>query len=334
MLVLPAFCMIHVDENKPVNRYQINGLAQGTSYAVTYYSGSESVKKVRIDSIFSQLDNSLSIYNPNSIISRFNTSDSGLAIDEHCYNVVRKSLEIYKTTQGAFDITVYPLVRVWGFGNERVNAIPDAAEIQSLLPCVGSDKLHLSRERLNKDLPCVQIDVNGIAQGYSVDVVANFLEANGIENYLVEIGGEIRVKGKKYPENTAMSIGIEKPSENEFATTDIQQVIQVPNGAVTTSGSYRKFRQLGSRRISHIIDPKTGYSASTEIVSVTVIADDAITADGYDNALLLMGLERSMQFLKKHKNLQAYFIYQKPDGSIADTMTVGFSRFLSDEHSH
>jgi thiamine biosynthesis lipoprotein len=328
ILVLPAFCIKNVEENNTFKRFQINGLAQGTSYAITYYSDSEAVRQPQIDSIFKQLDQSLSIYDPNSIISRFNASENGVAIDKHLYNVVRKSLDIHKQTKGAFDITVYPLVRAWGFGNERVNALPDAAEIRSLLQCVGSDKLHLTRKKLGKSLPCVKIDVNGIAQGYSVDVVANFLETSGIGNYLVEIGGEIRVKGKKYPENTPMSIGIETPSANEFETTAIRQVIEIPAGAVTTSGSYRKFKQLGAKRISHIIDPKTGYSAQTNMVSVTVIAKNAITADGYDNALLLMGLDNAMQFLKKRKNLHAYFIYQKPDGIIADTSTAGFSKFF------
>ncbi|WP_212568026.1 FAD:protein FMN transferase [Dyadobacter psychrophilus] len=328
ILVLSAFCIKNPFESKNTKRFQIEGLAQGTTYSITYYSDSESVKKPRIDSIFSELDQSLSIYNPNSIISQFNESDAGVEIDKHFYNVVRKSLEIHKATDGAFDITVYPLVRAWGFGNERVSIIPDSAEIQSLMPCIGSEKLRLSHSRLEKSLPCVKIDVNGIAQGYSVDVMADFLESNGITDYLVEIGGEIRVKGKKHPENTPMSIGIETPSENAFSSTGIRQVIQVPAGAVTTSGSYRNFRKVGSRRISHIIDPKTGYSASTEIISVTVIAKDAITADGYDNALLLMGLKHSMKLMKKHKNLHAYFIYQKPDGSIADTTTAGFSKFL------
>ncbi|MCF0064451.1 FAD:protein FMN transferase [Dyadobacter sp. LJ419] len=328
LLVLPAFCVINPSEKKDIRRFQIEGLAQGTTYAITYYSEFESVKKPRIDSIFRQLDQSLSIYNPHSVISQFNESDAGVAIDEHFYNVIKKSLEIHQETSGAFDITVYPLVRAWGFANERVNIMPDSAEIQSLLPCVGSEKLRLSRERLDKKIPCVKIDVNGIAQGYSVDVMANFLEANGIANYLVEIGGEIRVKGKKYPDNTPMSIGIETPSENAFSATGIRQVIQVPAGAVTTSGSYRNFRKVGSGRISHIIDPKTGYSAQTEIISATVIADNAITADGYDNALLLIGLQRSMEFLEKHKDLHAYFIYQKPDGTVADTSTAGFTQFL------
>lgn len=328
ILVLPAFCIIGSPENKDIRRFQIEGLAQGTTYTITYYHGFEAIKKTQIDSIFSRLDHSLSIYNPNSIISHFNESAAGVRIDDHFYNVVKKSLEIYEETSGAFDITVYPLVKAWGFGNEPVPIIPDSAEIQSILPCVGSEKLFLSHNRLGKKDPCVKIDVNGIAQGYSVDVMANFLESKGVADYLVEIGGEIRVNGKKYPGNTPMSIGIETPSENAFSATGIRQVIQVPAGAVTTSGSYRNFRKVGARRISHIIDPKTGYSANTEIISATVIADDAITADGYDNALLLMGLRQSMEFLQKHKNLHAYLIYQKQDGTITDTTTAGFARFL------
>lgn len=177
-------------------------------------------------------------------------------------------------------------------------------------------------------MPCVKIDVNGIAQGYSVDVVANYLEKQGIRNYLVEVGGEIRVKGRKYPQNTPMSIGIQTPTQNEFESASIQRVIEVKQGAVTTSGNYRKFRQVGGQRISHIINPKTGFTSQNELISVTVVAPDAITADGYDNALLAMGLNQALSFLKRHQNLEAYFIYQKSSGAIADTATAGFYKLM------
>jgi thiamine biosynthesis lipoprotein len=315
--------------NEPeLSAFYITGLAQGTSYAITYYGEKESISKDRVDSIFSSIDQSLSIYKPGSVISRFNASESGMETDAHFQNVVTRALEVYRATGGAFDITVLPLVQAWGFGTEKVDHLPDSSLIASMLPCVGSDKIRLGNNRLDKLLACTKIDVNGIAQGYSVDVVADFLEANHIDNYLVEVGGEIRIKGKKYPGGKPMRIGIEAPSKNEFDHAGIRKVIELEQGAVTTSGNYRKFRQSGSRKISHIINPKTGFSAQTTLISVTVVADDAMTADGYDNAFMVMGVNESLQFLERHKNIQAYFIFQKPDGSVGDTATVGFNKYF------
>ena len=308
--------------------YRITGEAQGTTYAITWYAERESVTKPQIDSIFKSLDASLSIYQPGSLISRFNASQRGIEMDGHLAHVVEKSMQIYRETHGLFDITVYPLVRAWGFGVKASEAIPDSASIGRLRACVGSDKLLISGRRLVKAVPCVQIDVNGIAQGYSVDVVAQFLEAQGIANYMVEVGGEIRTKGGKLPGNEPMKIGIETPSVHAFDAPAIREVISIGNGAVTTSGSYRKFRESGGRRLSHIIDPKTGFPVQREITSATVVAPEAITADGFDNALLAAGIDGAFEILSLHPEMQAYFIYRKPDGTVADTASAGFARYI------
>ncbi|MFD2937456.1 FAD:protein FMN transferase [Spirosoma flavum] len=327
-LLFVLFGFTQFQKSNELKPFQLTGLAQGTTYAITYYSQREIIQKPQIDSIFSRLDQSLSIYSPTSLISQFNQSDTGVETDTHLRQVVQKSLAIFNETAGVFDITVYPLVNTWGFGIEKITTLPDSATIKSLLTCVGSGKLRLTQNRLSKTVPCTRIDVNGIAQGYSVDVVASYLKKRGIRNYLVEVGGEIRVKGRKYPQNTPMSIGIQTPTKNEFESASIQKVIEVAQGAVTTSGNYRKYRQVGPNRISHIIDPKTGYTSKNELVSVTVVAHDAITADGYDNALLAMGLPQALSFLKHHQNLEAYFIYQKPNGTVADTATAGFYKLM------
>lgn len=308
--------------------FRITGHAQGTTYGITYFAEQASVQQEQIDSIFSALDASLSIYKPGSLINRFNDSDEGVVTDAHFERVIRKSLDVFRQTGGAFDVTVYPLVRIWGFGTKEINDLPDSTAIRSALACVGSGKLTLRDGRLDKKLPCVKIDVNGIAQGYSVDVVAGFLESRGIVNYIVEVGGEIRVRGKKYPENEAMTIGIETPSANEFEHAGIREIIRIEEGAVTTSGSYRKFREAGGKRLSHIIDPATGYPSQSEIISATVIAPDAITADGFDNALLAAGLTRAFTILRNTPRVEAYLIYKKPDGSVADTMSAGFRPYL------
>lgn len=308
-----------------LNTYNITGYAQGTSYQIIYYHPTETVKKPEIDGIFATLDSSLSIYKPYSLISEFNRSPTGIKTDRHLRNVATASLEIHKATNGAFDITVQPLVQAWGFGPEKSGSLPDSGTIKNLLLCVGSGKLKLNSYFLGKNLPCVKIDVNGIAQGYSVDVLANYLRSKGIRNFLVEVGGEIVVEGRK-PSGELMIIGIEGPGETGKNPT--QKKIRLEKGAITTSGNYVKFYRSGGKNISHLIDAKTGYSLQNELISVTVYAKDAITADGYDNAFMSAGLKKSFKLLKKHKSLAAYFIYKKPDGSVVDTASSGFYRLL------
>jgi FAD:protein FMN transferase len=330
-LVVGVICFI-MSALRPAARpqtYRITGQAQGTTYAVAWYADRKSVNQTQIDSIFKSLDASLSIYQPGSLISRFNESAESIEMDGHLAHVVEASMRIYRETGGLSDITVYPLVRAWGFGIKAADAMPDSAAIRQLLACVGSDKLEVSGRRLSKTVPCMQIDVNGIAQGYSVDVVARFLEAHGIGNYMVEVGGEIRTKGRKLPGNEPMKIGIETPSTNEFDAPTIREVISIGNGAVTTSGSYRKFRESGGMRLSHIIDPKTGFPVQREIISATVVAREAITADGFDNALLAAGIHGAFEILRTHPEIEAYLIYRKPDGSVADTCSAGFGGYLT-----
>ena len=307
--------------------FRISGFAQGTSYQILYYSADSLVSRKQADSIFVKIDSALSIYKPYSLISQFNSSLSGIPVDAMLSEVVKKSLKIHQKTNGAFDITVQPLVQAWGFGAKRINALPDSAQIKSLLGCVGSEHLRLKRNRLIKSKPCLGIDVNGIAQGYSVDLIASFVESKGITDYLVELGGEIRMKGKK-PTGEAMTVGIESPGDDARNPLPLTRRIRLHHGAVTTSGNYRKFHQDGLRKLTHLIDPKTGHPIQNEMISVTVVADDAITADGYDNALMNMGLKKALTFVRKQKNLEAYFIYHKADGSVADTASAGFYKLF------
>lgn len=308
--------------------FHISGYAQGTSYRITYYAEEDKVSKQQIEHLFASIDSSLSIYRPYSLVSRFNNSSSGIQMDEHLEKVVKKSLEISEKTGGTFDITVQPLVQAWGFGAEPVDKTPDSATVDSLLNCVGSEKLRLSASHLTKKVPCVRIDVNGIAQGYSVDIMAEYLDARGVKNYLVEIGGEIRIKGRKQPSGTYMSIGIESPGGNAPNPFPVRRIIQPAHGALTTSGHYRQFYQQEGKRISHLIDPGTGYPLRNEMVSVTVWAQDAMTADGYDNALIGMGVEKALTFVEQQKELEAYFIYQTAEGALADTATIGFYEMM------
>jgi FAD:protein FMN transferase len=327
LLLLYSFLALFPSQNQQ-RKFQITGHAQGTTFQIAYYAADSIVTASQIDSILQKIDSSLSIYKPYSLINSFNNSKTGIKADEHLQIVVRKALETYSTTGKIFDITVQPLVKAWGFGVKTNSSLPDSATIRSLKKCVGSNMIHLKGDMLVKDKPCVTIDVNGIAQGYSVDVIASFIEKAGINNYIVELGGEIRIKGRRQPGNEPMKIGIEAPPDSPFDPEVMQKVISIEGGAVTTSGSYRKYYESNGKRISHIIDPRSGYPMNNELISVTVYAKDAITADAYDNALMVMGLSRAMKFVDDHPEIAANFIYRQADGYVADTATRVFSSFM------
>jgi thiamine biosynthesis lipoprotein len=295
---------------------------------MTWYAQDSTIGQQQIDSILARIDTSLSIYNPYSLIARFNDSVASINMDAHLRNVIKKSLDTYRQTGGIFDITVQPLVQAWGFGPKKVTGLPDSAAIKTIKACIGSNNLYIKGNVLCRAKPCIKIDVNGIAQGYSVDVVADYLQAHGIRNYLVEIGGEIRVKGHKQPSGEKMKIGIEAPGENDFELSMISKIVAVDSGAITTSGSYRKFYESEGKKISHLIDPRTGYPSQNELISVTVVARDAITADAYDNALMVMGLKKALEFVERRKDMSAHFIYRTKSGAIADTASSRFLQLL------
>lgn len=328
VICLLGFSFFQLSENTEAETFRIRGFAQGTTYQIQYYATEKAVSKQQIEKILSAIDSSLSLYKPYSLISRFNQSASGIELDCHLKKVVKKSLEISKKTRGAFDITIQPLVQAWGFGTSTIDVLPDSASIQAILTCVGSEKISIHENCLLKTAACVSIDVNGIAQGYTVDVLAAYLEEKGIGHYLVELGGEIRIKGRKQPSGELMAIGIEGPGGDDNHAFPIQTIIGLEAGAITSSGNYQKFLQMGANRFSHLIDPKTGYPIRNEMISVTVWAEDAMTADGYDNALMGMGIEKGLEFAEQQKKLEAYFIYHREDGSIADTATTGFYKLI------
>lgn len=328
LLFLFPFLLLSFLETPALKKNQIDGLAQGTTYHIIYYANdSLPISKRQVDSILDKIDSSLSLYKPYSLINRFNHSSDGIAVDLHFTKVVKKAMEVYHQTNGLFDITVEPLTTIWGFGPLKATTIPDSAAIKNILPCINSQLIYWQGKILKKKKPCVRLDTNGIAQGYSVDVLAEFFESKGLKNYVIELGGEIRVKGHKQPGNVKMKIGLETPGDDpEFSL--VETVVWLDKGAITTSGNYRRYYESDGKKITHLLNPKTGYSLQNEMISVTVYAKDAITADGYDNALMAMGLKKAIAFVEKRKDLAAHFIYRKENGVIADTMTKRFAVLL------
>jgi len=322
-LCLPfIFALFSVDEMK---QYKIKGFAQGTDYTIMYYAKDSVATKSGIDSLLKVIDQSMSLYQKGSLINQFNAVEKQIQTDHFLNAVLKRSFEINADTKGIFDITVAPLVQAWGFGPKPVSTGPDEKKIKSILNIVGMQNLKLKKGLLTKTKPGIQIDLNGIAQGYSVDLIADYLNQKGIKSYVAELGGEIRVAGPK-PDGTPMKIGIEGPDQNDEPA--IRHIALLNQGAITTSGNYRKFHQSGKKKISHLINAQTGYPLENEMISVTVYAKDAITADGYDNALMGMHLQEALKFVEERPNLEAYFVYHKPDGTIADTLSTGFKKML------
>ncbi|MEJ2904947.1 FAD:protein FMN transferase [Pedobacter panaciterrae] len=324
LLLLSQIFLLFKKED--LRQYAIHGYAQGTDYSIKYFARDSIVTKGNVDSILMVIDSSMSLYKSYSLINKFNASSNGIVLDPHFAKVMAKSFEVYKATKGKFDVTVEPLVQAWGFGAKPIDKFPDSARVKELLKCVGMNNLSLKGNFLKKQKPCINVDLNGIAQGYSVDVVADYLINKGITSFVVEIGGELRIKGPK-PDGTSMNIGIEGPANSPNAEPEVRHVISINDGAITTAGNYRKYLQKGSWKVAHLIDPKTGYPLDNALISVTIYAKDAITADGYDSPIMAMNVNEALDFATK-KNMEAYIIYHRKDGSVADTLTAGFKKMI------
>jgi FAD:protein FMN transferase len=312
----------------PLYRFELKGKAQGTTWAVIYYAKDSVIQKKTCDSLLASLDSSLSIYKPYSRINALNQAQKTYTADQHLIAVLTMGQQVARTTGGAFDMTILPLVQAWGFGARQHTSPPDTATIIALKNCTGYRRLQIRKNKIIKQKPCVQIDVNGIAQGYSVDVLARFLDTKGVENYLVEIGGELRVRGRRQPSGEAFTVGIESPEAAESFGAPLQKKIHLRSGALTTSGSYRRYYLQGDKAISHLLDPRTGFALRNDLLSVTVWAPNAIIADAWDNALMVMGLDKALSILERHNDLAAYFIFKKADGSIGDTASTNFNKLF------
>jgi FAD:protein FMN transferase len=309
---------------------RIGGFVQGTTYHITYQNIPKKDLQPEIESLLADFDMSLSVYQENSVISKINRNEPGVRPDRHFIKVYKKSIEVNHNTGGVFDVTVAPLINAWGFGPSEKNSI-DSIEVDNLLKLVGMEKVKLSGNKLIKDHPGITFNFNAIAQGYSVDLVAEYLEKYGIRNYLVEIGGEIKAKGKN-PKNDTWKIGIDKPVENNNVPgTSLQSIIQIEDHSVATSGNYRKFIEKDGKKFSHFIDPFTGYPAYSNLLSVTVVADDCMTADAYATALMIMGFDKTKKFLEENKTIEAYMVYSDDEGNFQTYATDGFMDMMLEE---
>lgn len=280
----------------------------GTSYHFTYESLNGDDHESEIMKELKSFNKSLSTYDPNSTISKVNKNDTNVIIDNYFLSCWKKAEEIFLLTDGAFDITVAPVVNAWGFGFKEGIQV-DSNLIDSLMQFVGFNKIKLIDGHIIKEYQGTMLDASAIAKGYGVDVVANFLESKGIKNYMVEIGGEVRARGKN-EKNNYWRIGIDKPIDDVTAMNrQLEAVVSLDNKSLATSGNYRQFYIKDGIKYAHTINPKTGYSALSNLLSATVLANNCITADAMATAFMVLGLEKSIELSKTLKNIEVFFIY-------------------------
>ena len=300
------------------------GMVFGTVYKITYQHADDLQKDIK--EALMEVDNSLSPYNPHSIISRINHNQDTL-LNEHFTHVFELAQQISAETKGAFDITVAPLVNAWGFGFKHSIDI-EPSVIDSLRQFVGYEKIRMENGKIVKADERIMLDCSAIAKGYGVDRVAHLLDKKGVEHYMVDIGGEVVVKGKN-PRMKTWRIGINKPIEDSLSINqELQTILEVSNVGMATSGNYRKFYYKDGKRYAHTIDPRIGTPVQHSILSATVISKDCTTADAYATAFMVMGREEAQAFCEAHPELNAYFICDGKDGGYEIYYTEGMRRFM------
>lgn len=322
LLIIGTILIIRHQRTMP---YQNNtGMIFGTVYHITYQYDENLEKEIRAELM--KVDQSLSPFNESSIISQINRNESDVKTNEMFLSVVQLAQQISKETEGAFDITVAPLVNMWGFGFKKAQT-PSKETVDSILAITGYEKISITNGKVIKQDPRIMLDCSAIAKGYGCDVVAHFLKKRDIKNFMVEIGGEIVTSGmnsRKEP----WHIGVTKPTEDSLNIgNELQTVLNITDKAMATSGNYRNFYYKDGKKYAHTIDPKTGYPVQHNILSATVLANNCATADAYATSFMVLGLEKAQKVLEHHPELMAYFIYTDEN----DEYAIWYSPALKDK---
>ncbi len=299
----------------------LEGLAQGSYYAITYFDTQNRNFQHEIDSIFHAVDMSVNLWVENSIISKVNRNEE-VALDSIFIDNFRIAQEAARLSDGYFDPTILPIVAAWGFSYKNGDTLTPQL-IDSLRTLVDYRKVRIESGHIIKDNPAITLDFNAIAQGYTSDLIASFLESQGVVNYLVDTGGEIMTKGGK-PNGQPWIVGIEKPADNENSEQVVQTRIAVRDKGVVTSGSTRKYVERDGKRYSHCINPKTGCPVEHHVLSVTVTADNSTWADALASICMVMGLEQSLPLIESMDGVEAYYIFINENGKLETFSTEGF----------
>jgi len=284
----------------PPTLTHIEGTGLGTYYHITI-ADKNNISKIEMDSIISVLNNTASIFNPNSLVSRINRNETD-SLNSILKEIIEVSLLVCEETNGAFDFTIGALVNLWGFGKDIQQEITEE-EINKALETVGYQKIKISDNQIIKENPDTQLNFNAIAKGYCVDMITNYLTSMGIENFLVDIGGELCIRGKRAP-NQKWRVGIQKPTTNKEEEITAEDIMELTDIAVATSGNYRNYKEENGKRYGHTINPRTGYPETNTLLSATVLASTCTLADAYATALMVMGEENAKKFVSQHPEIQ------------------------------
>jgi thiamine biosynthesis lipoprotein len=306
----------------------LQGLAQGSYYAVTYYDEQERNFQHEIDSIFHAVDMSVNLWVDSSVISKVNRNEE-VVLDQIFIDNFNIAQEAAKLSDGYFDPTVSPIVAAWGFSYKVGDSITPQL-IDSLKQWVDYRKVRIENGKVIKENPNMTLDFNAIAQGYTSDLIAAFLESRGIKRYLVDTGGEIMAKGEKN-NGKPWIVGIEKPAENKDSEQVVQTRIALRDKGLVTSGSTRKYVERNGKRYSHSINPKTGYPVEHNVLSVTVLAENSVWADALASICMVMGLEQSLPLIESLDSVEAYYIYANEQNELETFATEGFKTLLIDK---
>lgn len=308
------------------SKYQTSeGQIFGTTYHVRYNATHSYDKEIaeelnRVDTIFS-------LFKENSLLSRFNRGEDKGIGNPLFAEVIKLSLEISNDTEGAFDITVAPLVNAWGFGFKNKQPLTDN-QVDSLRKLVGYQHLSFDGKQLTKDIPNLQIDCGAVAKGYAVDRIAKLLSEKGCQNYMIEIGGEVVVKGKN-DKGEKWKIGINKPTENaNTSDEELEALLSLTNCGIATSGNYRNFYIKDGKKYAHSIDPKTGYPVQHSLLSATVVSNSCAKSDALATAFMVMGLDKAKAYVQTHKDVHVYFIYADAKGNYQVWMSDGMKPLI------
>ncbi len=311
LLIVGTVLIISHQQSTPYR--QANDFVFGTTYKIVYQCDSDLTASIRQE--LRRVDYSLSPFNKESVITAVNQNRE-VMLDPYFVEVFNKAMEISRETKGAFDITVAPLVNAWGFGFKH-EQMPTKRQVDSLRQIIGYQKVVLKNGKVVKQDPRMMLDCSAIAKGFGVDAVARLLRDRGVQNFMVEIGGEVVTCGVN-AQRLPWRVGVVKPSEDSLSTGhELQTILNVTDKAMATSGNYRNFYYKNGRRYAHTIDPKTGYPVQHSLLSATVLAASCTVADAYATSFMVMGLDNARQLLEHHPELMAYLIYDDGKGDIA-----------------
>lgn len=310
VLLIGSIAIVRCQHDMP---YQHNtGFIFGTVYHITYQSDED--LQPEIDTELKRVNQTFSTFEPSSVISLIN-QNKPVKVNEMFDEVFTLAQQVSKETNGAFDITVAPMVNLWGFGF-KTGVHPSKEKIDSLRQIVGFNKVKLVGNTIRKQDPRIMLDCSAIAKGYGSDCVARLLQSKGVTNFMIEIGGEIVTKGNS-EKRLPWRIGVTKPTDDSVnVNQDYEAVLNVTDRAMATSGNYRNFYYKGGKKYAHTINPKTGYPVQHSLLSATVLAKNCATADAYATSFMVMGIEKAKQLLDRHPELMAYFIYSDSKGKL------------------